>query len=490
MSNFLGAVTGTFSEENDDPLDPDSFSGGGIRVVEGGGGEINNSVIQRNRTLWDGITDEATINGAGIDNRGQLEINNTTIIDNISDVNAGGIYNTGTLEVFDSSIINNSANVTVFYVDQVEGGGGIQNSEDGTLLIKNSTIAGNTATLSGNDNVIFPEGTGGGGILSDGGEVVILNSTIVDNSAPLGAGILIDEPTLDEVTVIPATLQNSIVAGNTNIVDSPTNFSADIEGLFDLNSSYNLIGNGNGILFDEVENNIVGDPFNPLDPQLTPLQFNGGLTPTYAPLQGSPVINAGSNALASQRTLNTAPLTEDQTGKPRIIDARVDIGSVEYDPAENIASGTSSSVLNSPIYRFQNSTIPGTYLYANSQERQSILNQHPEFIEEGFAFNVAVSPGDDLIAMYRFQNSAIPGTYLYASEGERIDILNDYLNFVEEGLAFYVTVQMLIEERIFSVFKIMIYLVLIYSSMVRKDRIFSMVTLILPKKEWLLKFKY
>ncbi|MBL1209701.1 choice-of-anchor Q domain-containing protein [Geminocystis sp. GBBB08] len=422
-----GITLGTFAKSSTEPLDPESFAGGGIRIDANGGAKINNSIITGNETRWDRVTDVANVNGGGISNRGELEINNTTIIDNISDVNAGGIYNSGNLQILNSSIINNAANVFIYYVDKIEGGGGILNSETGTLIVRNSTISGNRATLSGNENETFPNGAGGGGILSDGASVVIVNSTIVNNVAPVGAGILISQPTGGEV--IPAVLQNSIVALNQSVTSGNT-FSGDIEGFFELNSSYNLIGNGNGILFDGIENNQVGTITNPLNPQIGPLQYNGGLTPTYALLEGSPAINRGSNAIANGVGLNLPPLTADQRGFDRIVDNIVDIGSTEF--YQNNPS------LNTSIYRFQNTSLPGTYLFVGESERQSIKQNNPNFVEEGFAFSVAVQPGDNLIPIYRFQNTAVAGTYLYTGESERQSIKQNNPNFVEEGLAFYV----------------------------------------------------
>ncbi|BAQ60146.1 alkaline phosphatase [Geminocystis sp. NIES-3708] len=422
-----GITLGTFAEDSIEPLDPDSFAGGGIRIDINGAGEINNSIIKGNQTRWDRVTQEANINGGGISNEGLLTINNTTIIDNSSEVNAGGIYNSGNLQITNSSVANNSANVFIFYVDKIEGGGGILNTNGGTLIVTNSTISGNKTILSGNETQTFPNGAGGGGILSDGGPAVIINSTIVNNNAPVGAGILISKPEDGEAT--PAILQNSIVALNQNITSGNT-FSSDIEGFFELNSSYNLIGNANGILFDGIENNKVGTITNPLDPNIGPLQFNGGLTPTHALLENSPAINAGSNAIANGEQLNLNPLTTDQRGYDRIVNGTVDIGSYEF--------YQNSSLLNTPIYRFQNTSLPGTYLFAGEGERQSIKQNNPNFVEEGFAFSVAVQPGDDLIPIYRFQNTSIAGTYLYTGEQERQSIKQNNPNFVEEGLAFYV----------------------------------------------------
>ncbi len=94
--------------------------------------------------------------------------------------------------------------------------------------------------------------------------------------------------------------------------------------------------------------------------------------------------------------------------------------------------------LNTPIYRFQNTEIPGTYLYTEEEEKQNILRNYPNFGEEGFAFNVGIEPSDDLITIYRFQNQDLPTAYLYVGEEERQNILQNYANFSEEGIAFYV----------------------------------------------------
>ncbi|MEM9272654.1 MAG: VCBS repeat-containing protein [Cyanobacteria bacterium P01_F01_bin.143] len=97
------------------------------------------------------------------------------------------------------------------------------------------------------------------------------------------------------------------------------------------------------------------------------------------------------------------------------------------------------NVLNTPINRFQNSSIPGTYLFAGEAESQAIRANFPNFVEEGLAFKVATEPGGDLIPLYRFQSNVTPGTYLFTGEEERVGINENFANdFTEEGLAFYV----------------------------------------------------
>ncbi len=93
--------------------------------------------------------------------------------------------------------------------------------------------------------------------------------------------------------------------------------------------------------------------------------------------------------------------------------------------------------LNTPLNRFQNKDIPGTYLFATEGESASIRQDFPNFVEEGQAFSVSTTPGDGLIQFNRFQNKDIPGTYLFATEGESASIRQDFPNFDEEGIAFY-----------------------------------------------------
>ena len=88
--------------------------------------------------------------------------------------------------------------------------------------------------------------------------------------------------------------------------------------------------------------------------------------------------------------------------------------------------------------RFQNSNIPGTYLYAGEEESKSIREKFPNFIEEGIAFYVYPGSANIGVDFYRFQNLDVPGTYILVGPEERQNILDNYPNFVEEGIAFEV----------------------------------------------------
>ncbi len=112
--------------------------------------------------------------------------------------------------------------------------------------------------------------------------------------------------------------------------------------------------------------------------------------------------------------------------------------------------------LDTAFFRFQNSNVPGTYLYATGAEAQNIRDNFPVFVEEGVAFNAAIEPNDELIPLYRFQNNQLPGTYLFVGEQERISIKEDP-NFsnalTEEGIAFYAYGAGANEETAFSRFQ-------------------------------------
>src|SRR5205814_10185872 len=119
---------------------------------------------------------------------------------------------------------------------------------------------------------------------------------------------------------VTAQAKNTIIAGNFS-----TN-NTDVAGAF-TSHGHNLIGDGSGSSGFNSTVDQVGDAANPIDPQLGPLQNNGGPTRTLAPMPGSPVIDAGDNIGAA---------ASDQRGRARILAgkgtgiATIDIGAVEY----------------------------------------------------------------------------------------------------------------------------------------------------------------
>lgn len=221
---------------------------------------------------------------------GTVTINELTIKDGRGTINIpGGIESTGFLTINRSTIKGNNSEFTL--------GGGILNGI-GTLTINNSTISGNTAN-------------NGGGIANAGGTVNINNSTITGNVALTNTnptGGLMNTSNLSATRNGTANIKNSIIANSTGA--ECYRFSGTV------NSENSLIEDNLNCVNGTNTSNITGDP------NLAPLQDNGGSTQTHALLAGSPAINMGNNSLA--------PSGGDQRRAARIVDSTVDIGSFEF----------------------------------------------------------------------------------------------------------------------------------------------------------------
>ncbi|NJM00539.1 MAG: hypothetical protein HC924_17985, partial [Synechococcaceae cyanobacterium SM2_3_2] len=167
-------------------------------------------------------------------------------------------------------------------------------------------------------------GSLGGGISA--GTATVSNSTIILNRSDTGGGI-------HRFGFGTFTVNNTIVAGNTNFAGTTAN---DISGTLS-GGSNNLIGTGGAGGLSAANNNIldVADITTVLETTLAAngTTINAGAPSaqqpvlTHALVTGSPAINVGSNSLAVDVEGN--PLTTDQRGLPRIVDTTVDIGSFE-----------------------------------------------------------------------------------------------------------------------------------------------------------------
>jgi hypothetical protein len=242
--------------------------GGGIRNFQGDL-TISNAVITGSYS--------STSGGAIYLNYGSLVVDSTTLDTNTAADYGGGVYfynsnNAGQSVIRESTISGNTVNG--------DGGGVyVSNGDPGPVLIQNSTIIGNHAGDSGADN--------GGGVYSFTNPPVITidSSTITGNSTTNGGGGIFFE--------FGDTIRNSIVSGNT-ADNSTETYGPDIgsrpSGL-PIKTAFDLIGNPNGAAIDELvpSSNILS-----ADPQLGPLQANGGATQTQLPASTSPAINKGS----------------------------------------------------------------------------------------------------------------------------------------------------------------------------------------------------
>jgi hypothetical protein len=258
----------------------------GLTIADGLGNIVGGGILNRGALAIDSSTirDNDVLadvgSGCGIANYGMLTVTHSTVRDNVGVCLGGGIANDGTLAVISSTLSGNSAS----------SGGGIFNS--GTLTVTSSTLSDNSATgADGN----------GGGIVNNDGRATITDSTLNGSSAgSTGGGIF--NPGEGTLSVTGCTIAGNSAANGGGLYSPIGLFTRDtiIAGdsggsgpdvLGDLGSQgHNLIGDtSGGIGF------VPSDLLN-VDPQLGPLQDNGGPTQTRALLPGSPALNAGDPA--------------------------------------------------------------------------------------------------------------------------------------------------------------------------------------------------
>jgi len=215
---------------------------------------------------------------------------------------SGGIVNQGVLTINSSSISGNTfySRCTSCFFAFAAGISG------GTLTINNSTVNGNVATERYCKSYCF---TYSGGI--SGGRVTINNSTISGNSGKGGA-----------VLTAKARISSSTIAGNyeRGITGTPFGGSATLQNSIVANNSggncfITIISNGYNLSSDSTCNFSNTGDLNSTDPQLGPLQNNGGPTPTMALSSGSPAIDAGNPNGCTDSSGHL--LKTDQRGMPR-----------------------------------------------------------------------------------------------------------------------------------------------------------------------------
>jgi hypothetical protein len=185
----------------------------------------------------------------------------------ITDNQAGGINYNGDpgqqMRIYRSLIARNQSSGP---------GGGIYST--GQMYVYNSTVANNTSTSEG------------GGIYHFGAELYLWNATIAQNTASGVGGGVYWSGSQGGVTY-------SIIAGNNGATQNNTR-SKDIH--FGPTSGfpkmYNLIGTINGFSTQFSDpSNLKGSLASPLDPKLSALANNGGLTQTMALQSDSPALN-------------------------------------------------------------------------------------------------------------------------------------------------------------------------------------------------------
>ncbi|HEX6898760.1 MAG TPA: choice-of-anchor Q domain-containing protein [Thermoanaerobaculia bacterium] len=264
-------------------------NGGGIYVEDTGGPLlIQNTVISGN---------QAGADGGGVyfyDPDDSTTIEGCTISGNTAGNLGGGIYvydtDGGTHTIRQTTISGNSA---------LAGGGIYLYGPDDPFVIENSTISGNQATA----------GNGGGIYLYSfyASSLTLRHVTLASNSASGSGGGIHAEVTQPDIF-------NSIIGDNTATTDS--DLSNGLDGGFELTST--LVESPGGANINDNGGNILNQ-----DPQLGPLQNNGGATQTHLPAGASPAVNAGNNAES---------LATDQRGVARPVNVTSDMGAVEVNP--------------------------------------------------------------------------------------------------------------------------------------------------------------
>jgi fibronectin-binding autotransporter adhesin len=331
----------------------------GNETAQGGGGLFNNggTLIVRNATITgnlatgtaSGMGTEAGSGGGILNDGGTLEVSDTLIANNSAPRAGGGIEDNARTSVTTTTLTNvvlrenetgpspgngggyhisgpgmgTVVGSTVEFNTAVEGGG-LWNSSSGTMLVDRTTVNNNRSVGMGEGE------DGGGGVFNDGGTLTVVNSTISSNSAAASGGGLSNVGDNSNVQVINTTIFENSAAGamaaggidnmggtltiRNSIIAHQEAEGSDCRGLIDADNP-NLDSDGS-----------CGASIT-ADPQLGPLQDNGGPTATHAPSSGSPAVDAGDDIVCNMPPVNGI----DQRGVPRPAGLSCDLGAVEVE---------------------------------------------------------------------------------------------------------------------------------------------------------------
>jgi hypothetical protein len=325
------------------------------------------------------IAQGGEVSGGGIANRGTLLLGGVSLLGNWAAQQGGALYNAGGLTLTDGFLYGNACGGD---------GGAVYNAAGATLTVRGSTVYGNGALDAGGglynagsaavatSTVAADSSASGGGLCNAGGSLTLATSAVYDNGATDGGGLYnlngtltVNNSTLAQnyalgdgaglwtggaspgaVTLTNVTLtanyvaagghgggifvgsglpllRNSLVAGNYGGPDGATR--DDVYGALDGAGGNNVIADGTGMtgLSFGVNGNFVGTSGGPFDPQLGPLQDNGGPTLTCATAPNSLARHLGNPDYAD-------PDATDQRGEARVADGVIDAGAYQAQPGE------------------------------------------------------------------------------------------------------------------------------------------------------------
>jgi CSLREA domain-containing protein len=276
---------------------PGGNAGAGGGIVNGSGAtlSVTSSTISDNATghganptrgcVPSGAYTTPGGDGGGIDNAGTLSVTATTVTGNSTGCgetggNGGGIASSGLATITASTISHNGTGGGASFAGHPGNGGaggGIDNS--GTLNVLNSTIAFNTTGAGGNESP--DDGGAGGGIAESAGGASATNLTIASNVTGLGG----------DASGIPGPGSGIYVAAG-SFTEANTivglNFCAGkiTDGGFDLQAGVPVRTGAGTLMFTS-----AGCPGQIGNPDLGPLQNNGGTTQTMALGSGSAAVD-------------------------------------------------------------------------------------------------------------------------------------------------------------------------------------------------------
>ncbi len=239
-----------------------------FRVTSGATVTISDLTIKSGR-----VAGSSSLTGAGggvYNDHSNVTLNRCTLLFNAATF-GGAVSSNGTSGGTATMVVNGCA----FIQNRAfEVGGAIHNtglSGSAALTVSNCTLSGNLATSSG-----APNGAGGAAY-NFHGSLILNNTTLSNNTADLSPGGIFNVGSGATLRIASSILH---AGSGANLLNS----SGTVTSLgFNLSSD-----NGGGFLTG------TGDQIN-TNPQLGPLQNNGGPTETHALLSGSPAIEAGQS---------------------------------------------------------------------------------------------------------------------------------------------------------------------------------------------------
>jgi hypothetical protein len=268
----------------------------------------------QNSTLSDcaATTNDGTARGgavnAAIVNLTSSVVEGSTASSANKDAQGGGVY-AGSFFCTNSLVRDNAAVAGDFLIGHAYGGGVYS---PGSMSVTGCTFAGNQASDSG------------GGIW--GSSVFMINSTVSGNSATYNVGgIAANSATISNSTIAfnQGGTCGGLFAGSVGYINSTilaNNSAQTPSACHDVNAPFGS-GTSNILGVADAGVTLPGDT-HVGDPQLTPLAYHGGLTPTHALSTTSYAVDHGNNA-------NMADTDQRGSGYARVVNGIADVGAYE-----------------------------------------------------------------------------------------------------------------------------------------------------------------